>query len=153
MSMTSQNLSGLSISLAGWIKHFYLFRTFFTEFSTYLESILMSPEPLLITGDFNVHVDGLGDQDGDAFLEILESMGFLQNVDKPTHRSGHALGLIITRQCDSVLASAPTTDYFLSDHCSILCDLKVEKPALPTKTVSYRKIKDIDRQTLRDEVM
>ena len=28
----------------------------------------------------------------------------------------------------------------------------VEKPALPTKTVSYRKIKDIDRQTLRDEV-
>ena len=112
----------------------------------------MSPEPLLITGDFNVHVDELGDQDGDAFLEILESMGFLQNVDKPTHRSGHALDLIIIRQCDSVLASAPTTDYFLSDHCSILCDLKVEKPALPTKTVSYRKIKDIDRQTLRDEV-
>ena len=112
----------------------------------------MSPEPLLITGDFNVHVDELGDQDGDAFLEILESMGFLQNVDKPTHRSAHALDLIITRQCDSVLASAPTTDYFLSDHCSILYDLKVEKPALPTKTVSYRKIKDIDRQTLRDEV-
>ena len=74
-------------------------------------------------------------------------MGFLQHVDKPTHRSGHTLDLIITRQCDSVLESAPTTDYFLSDHCSILSDLKAEKPALPTKTVSYRKIKDIDRQT------
>ena len=80
----------------------------------YLESIVISPEPLLITGDFNIHVDELGDQDGVAFLEILESMGFLQHVDKPTHRAGHTLDLIITRQCDpSVLASAPTTDYFL----------------------------------------
>ena len=86
-------------------------RTFFAEFSTYLESIVMSPEPLLVTGDFNIHVDELGDQDGDAFLGKLESMGFLQHVDKPTHRSGHTLDLIITRQCDSVLASAPTTFY------------------------------------------
>ena len=37
----------------------------------------MPPEPLLITGDFNIHVDEQGDQDGVAFLEILESMGFL----------------------------------------------------------------------------
>jgi len=112
----------------------------------------MSPEPLLITGNFNIHADELSDQDGVAFLEILESMGFLQHLDKPTHLSGHTLDLIITRQCDSVLTSAPTTGYFLSDHCSILSDLKVEKPALPTKIVSYRKIKDIDRQTLRNEV-
>ena len=61
--------------------------------------------------------------------------------------------LIITRQCDSVLASAPTTDYFLSDHRSLICDLTVEKPASPTKTVSYRKIKDIDRRTLLDELV
>ena len=112
----------------------------------------MSSEPLLITGDFNIHVDKLGDPDGDSFRELLESMGFLQHVDKPTHQSGHTLDLIITRQCDSVLASVPITDYFLSDHCSILCYLKVDKTALSRKTISYRKIKDIDLQKLRDEV-
>ena len=30
---------------------------FFTEFSTYLETILLSKEPLVIAGDFNIHVD------------------------------------------------------------------------------------------------
>ena len=35
-------------------------RTFVTESSTYLESIVMSSEPLLITEDFNIHVDELG---------------------------------------------------------------------------------------------
>ena len=26
------------------------------EFTNYLESFIMSPEPLLITGDFNIHI-------------------------------------------------------------------------------------------------
>ena len=30
--------------------------SFFEEFTTYLESFIMSPEPLLITGDFNIHI-------------------------------------------------------------------------------------------------
>ena len=34
---------------------------FFEEFSAYLESIILSSEPLLITGDFNIHVDVVGD--------------------------------------------------------------------------------------------
>ena len=29
---------------------------FSEEFTTYLESFIMSPEPLLITGDFNIHI-------------------------------------------------------------------------------------------------
>ena len=34
---------------------------FFDEFSDYLESIILSSEPLLITGDFNIHVNVVGD--------------------------------------------------------------------------------------------
>ena len=34
---------------------------FFEEFSAYLDSIILSSEPLLITGDFNIHVDVVGD--------------------------------------------------------------------------------------------
>ena len=41
---------------------------FFDEFSSYLESIVMSSEPLLIAGDFNIHVDVPENLDGVCFL-------------------------------------------------------------------------------------
>ena len=44
------------------------------------------------------------------------------------------------------------SDYFLSDHCSLLCDLTVGKSTLPTKSISYRKIEAIDLQVLCKEM-
>ena len=44
------------------------------------------------------------------------------------------------------------SDYFLSDHCSLSWDLTVGKPTLPTKLISYRKIKAIDLQVLCEEM-
>ena len=62
---------------------------FFDEFTAYLKSVVMLSEPLLITVDSNIHVDVCGDSDCARLLEILESMGLEQHVDKPTHVSGH----------------------------------------------------------------
>ena len=36
---------------------------FLEEFSNYLETVIMSSESLLITGDFNIHVDDVRDSD------------------------------------------------------------------------------------------
>ena len=47
---------------------------FFDEFSSYLELIVMSSDPILIAGDFNIHVDVPENLDGVCFLELLESM-------------------------------------------------------------------------------
>ena len=63
----------------------------------YLESVVMSPEPLLITGDFNIHVEVPNDSDAARFLESLTTLGREQHVDKSTLLSGHTLDLIITR--------------------------------------------------------
>ena len=73
----------------------------------------MSSVPLLIAGDFNIHVDVPGNADSVCLKELLESMGLQQHVNVPTHESGHTLDLIITRQCDSLLANIPVTDCVL----------------------------------------
>ena len=127
-------------------------KVFFEEFSSYLESIVMSSELLLIAGAFNIHVDVPENPDGVCCIELLQSIGLQQHVVTPTHESGHTLDLIITRQCDSLLSSVPVSNYFISDHSSLVCDLTVGKPTLPTKLISYRKIKAIDLQVLCEEM-
>ena len=125
---------------------------FLTEFTTYLESIVLSPEPLLVTGDFNIHMDVAENHDALRLLEILESMGLHQHVNQPTHERGHILDLIITRQCDDLLDGLPTTDYLFSDHFSVLCNLKRAKPTLPVEHVTFRKIKSIDIESFKNDV-
>ena len=73
---------------------------FFADFSSFLENIIMSFVPLLIAGDFNIHVNVSGNADSVCLKELLKSMGLQQHVNVPTHESGHTLDLIITRQCD-----------------------------------------------------
>ena len=115
---------------------------FLDEFPAYSESVVMSPEPLLIAGDLNIHVNVPND-----------SMGLEQHVDKPTHISEHTLDLIITRCSDSLLFAKPMTDYLFSDHITVLCDLKLVKPPPKVKQVSNRKIKDIDREKLQVDIL
>ena len=47
---------------------------FLEEFAVYLELIILSPEPLCLISDFNVHVDDPNDSSARCFRELLESM-------------------------------------------------------------------------------
>lgn len=53
---------------------------FFEEFSDYLESIILSSESPLITGDFNIHVNVVGGPHRLKLLELLETMGLQEHV-------------------------------------------------------------------------
>ena len=71
----------------------------------------MSPESLILTGDFNFHVDVASDSDAQVFLDLLTSIGLKQHVTVPTHISGHTLDLLITRENDPVISSVPVADH------------------------------------------
>ena len=45
--------------------------TFIEEFADYMESMILTPEPLLITGDINIHVDIPNDPAALKFLDLL----------------------------------------------------------------------------------
>ena len=117
--------------------------TFIKEFSDYLESLVMSSEPLLILGDFNIHMDLPDDTDCRNMSHLLVSMG-LKHVLQPTHELGHTLDLIITRISDNIIAGCPYTGELLSDHFPVFCQLKPERPQVAVKHLQFRKIKSID---------
>ena len=89
---------------------------FFQNFADYLESIVLSLELLLVTSDFDIHVDVVGDPDRAKFLELIETVGLQQHVITPTHETGHTLDLIISRQCENLVKTTPVSDYHISDH-------------------------------------
>ena len=126
--------------------------TFFSEFSDYLETVVLCKEHLLIGGDFNIHVDVPEDSDSIKLLDLLESFSLCQHVVGPTHILGHTLDLVITRQSDQIIRSTPLVDRYFSDHASILCVLQSVKPSLTTKTVSYRKIKSVDVESVNADL-
>ena len=62
--------------------------SFVSDFTSYLESIISSMQPILIVADFNLHVDINGDADAGDILDTLESMGLEQHVTGPTQYLG-----------------------------------------------------------------
>ena len=99
-----------------------------------MESITLTPEPLIITSDFNIHVNNTNDSDACEFLELVASRGLKQHVIGPTHEGGHTLDLVITRQYDKLAAiitpiiSSKTV--LISENC-----LMLQSPCCVTPTL------------------
>ena len=117
---------------------------FFDEFSQFLENVVMCPEVLVISGDFNLHLDDLGDNDTKKFMDLLETFSLSQHVSGPTLLSGHTLDLIITRSSDDVVLASPKATFPISDHFIIQCPIGFPRPALSCKELTFRKLKNID---------
>ena len=76
--------------------------------------------------------------DAQVFSDLLTSMGLKQHVTVSTRiSSGHTLDLLITREHDPVICSAPVTDRDLPDHASVLCTLNSPKPGHVVKEISF----------------
>ena len=93
----------------------------------------MCPEALVISGDFNLHLDDLRDYDTKKFMNLLETFSLSQHVSGPTHSSGHTLDSIITRSSDDIVLASPKTTFPISDHFINQCPIGFSRPALSCK--------------------
>ena len=126
--------------------------TSYTEFGDYLETIVSCEEQLVVVGDFNIYVDLSNDCNSMKLLDLLESFSLRQHVVSPTQVCGHTLDLIITRQSDQIIRFTPKVDRYISDHASVLCQLRSSKPPLTIRTVSYRKCESVDVVSLNADL-
>ncbi len=127
--------------------------TFISEFSTYLESVTSAQcENLLITGDFNFHVDVPTDQDAGKFCDLLRSADLHQHVDGPTHIGGHTLDLVITPEEGSFVGNIQIQAIHPSDHFATICTLNIARPAASKEVVTVRKLRNINIESLKEDV-
>lgn len=90
--------------------------SFFNEWVDYISSHVIDTEELLITGDFNFHLDNANDTSSQKFLSTLSEYGLTQHVKTSTHVSGHILDVVITRDCTNILKIPPkVNDTFICD--------------------------------------
>ena len=125
---------------------------FFDEFQTYLSSVVQSCNLLLITGDFNIHMDIMDDSDKRKMCDLLNMFDLRQHVTVPTHKSGHILDLMITRCSNELVLSIPIVDHMISDHMIVCSDLNLPKPSMKVRTVTYRNLNKIDKTAFTSEL-
>ena len=90
---------------------------FFREFTTLLEKTMSTIQcKVLFDGDFNFHMDDENDCEARHMLDILQSAGLCQHIMESTHKKGHTLDLIITRDIESFASKISIIYGLPSDH-------------------------------------
>ena len=91
---------------------------------------------------FNIHVESY-DASSLRFNEILELFDLRQHIVGPTHKMGHTIDVVITRNMEPSVEDISITEIDLSHHYLIDFVFKLELKKVLTKTINYRNIKGV----------
>ena len=116
---------------------------FLDEFIEWLVDVLSSYNNIIICGDFNIQVNNCDvDPEVQIFLDTIEALGLkIQNSFKPTYRSDNTLDLVMTEVLGKLNVLNCHTGPYLSDNCSIMTQVAMERMDIEKQTITYRKVK------------
>ena len=97
--------------------------SFLTDISELLSVCFTNHDRILITGDFNLHIDNDSDCNAMDFLQLLHSFDFIQHTAGPTHKHGHTLDLVISRGLNTVVDKI--VDINISDHYCLFFNITI----------------------------
>ena len=109
-------------------------------------------DPVIVTGDFNIKVNIVGDPNSTRLLDLIHSFGFIQSVTGPTHTHGNTLDLVITRSDlphPSVTVDLPQ----VSDHSLVRFQIPIRRPPPHIVNVSTRAWKGFDLNKFRTDIL
>jgi len=99
--------------------------------------------PVVLCGDFNIHVDDSSSLHGARFADLLQSVGYVQHVNTATHTARHTLDLVITRS-DTDVTGVRVGD-FISDHAVVHFTVQVKRPTDEPQLVTRREWRKFDK--------
>ena len=128
---------------------------FLDEFESFLSSFSSKSGHLMITGDFNVHVEKTDCTLASGFLQTLEDHGWIQHVQEPTHLLGGTLDLVLTKDVPivssvNVIPTPEVPDHFLVDfhfHCGSANRKQI------SKKVTGRALKNVSIECLKNHIL
>lgn len=124
--------------------------TFFDDLSAVFERLAVYNCPVVICGDFNVHVDDDNCPYAARLRQLLQSFGCVQHVGESTHSAGHTLDLVITRK-DTAVHNL-RVGCMISDHALVTFSLKAKRPVNEARWTTSRAWRRLDRDVFASEL-
>ena len=106
----------------------------------------MTYDNIIITGDFNLHVNEVDDPEIQVFNNTITALGFNQVVDFETHKQGNHLDLILVEELSKLKIANYFSGPYLSDHCTVETVLTQNREDMLRKSVTNRKLHNVDQQ-------
>jgi len=125
---------------------------FLSDFTDFLQLLVVTGGKLLIVGDFNIHTDVATNSTAIKLQSILHSFGLSQHVNGPTHLDGHTLDLVIARDTDKVITDCSVSD-LICDHFAVHTFVKAHRPPRPLKKITYRELNRIDEDRFLTDLL
>jgi hypothetical protein len=114
---------------------------------------LNASEHFLICGDMNIHFDNAADTSTRQITSALNTFNCAQLVQEATHEHQHILDVVITPNSQSSSVSHLTVSELVSDHMLVSFNfLHKHKPTRPSKSITYRALKNIDHQNFKEDI-
>lgn len=152
LSISSKSYTFLSIYRSPNSKE--PFSEFLTDFHTLTDHLNTFPSELIISGDFNIHVDNPTLPECSSFSTVLDCTDLVQHVHFPTHKLGHTLDLLLSRSSSSLISNVEWTIPFISDHYAIHATLSIPSASrLPRITKLVRSFSKIDTNSLSSDIL
>ena len=121
---------------------------FIDDFTDWIGERVMTYDNIIITGDFNLHVNEVDDPEIQVFNNNITALGFNQVVDFETHKQGNHLDLILVEELSKLKIANCFPGPYLSDHCIVETVLTQNREDMLRKSVTNRKLHNIDQQQL-----
>ena len=129
-------------------------KLFFEEFNHFMQAIVLMNDYVIVVGDFNIHMETTCSS-ANQLREVMESYGFCQIVDRPTHQLGGTIDLIFDNSnlldCNTLHVH---TDVNLSDHFPVTCSTKViNVDHKEARTIKFRALKSLDHENFTSDLV
>ena len=113
---------------------------FIDDFTDWIGERVMTYDNIIITGDFNLHVNKEDDPEIQVFINTITAIGFNQVVDFETHNQGNHLDLVLVEELSKPKIANCSPRPYLSDHCTVETLLTQNRQDMLRKSVTTRKL-------------